>query len=168
MEAASKIQAYYRAYLTRRKAFAEISNIATRFETIKSTFVAPPNIDYQVDGAITSIVISTSFNQIPSSESKLPSPKLAYTSNNTPIHAYNEDLNRLLSALDGIESGGDQTVRDRRKRLAHAVEIEAQRMETWVLKLWEGRFADASRPLHNAAAGDHPPTGAVQDVRGLD
>jgi len=150
MEAALKIQTFYRSHLTRRKALSTISNISAQFDKIKSTFHPHCRIDYTAgNNTISTINVSHPFDQfdIPSSDPPACLPKLAYTSTNTPIHAYTESLNRLLSTLDGIESGGDRVVREKRKQMVLAVEREAQRMERWILAVWESAL-NSSLPEH--------------------
>jgi len=66
-------------------------------------------------------------------------PPLAYTSNNAPFHQYNEDLSRLLTKLDAVESGGDKSIREKRRDLARRVEREAERVEQWKDTVWESR-----------------------------
>ena len=65
-----------------------------------------------------------------------PIPSLTYSSINTPIHQYEEELNRLLTALDAVESGGDRKIRESRRELVKKVEKEAQRLERWKVTVW--------------------------------
>jgi len=150
IEAASKIQAFYRSRLTRRMALSTISSISSKFNTLVSSFHPPNEIDYRTEGGdalgVVSIPVHYPFEQFDGSSMTSTSqsiPKLAYTTTNKPIHAYIEDLNRLLSALDAIESGGDGLVRGKRKQLAQAVESEAQRLDRWISGVWE-----AAQGLH--------------------
>lgn len=127
-------------------ALSTISDISTRFNAIKSTFHPPSKVDYRTDGStLVTIPVHYPFDQFDSPSSTPNVPKLAYTSTNKPIHAYTEDLNRLLSALDAIESGGDNLVREKRKQLAQAVESEAQRLDKWVSAVWEAAHSQESR-----------------------
>ena len=63
-------------------------------------------------------------------------PRLAYTKQNYPIHAYMEKLNVLLMKLDGVESHGSKQVRERRKQTAKSIEMEAERIEKLVKDIW--------------------------------
>ncbi|CAL1698297.1 unnamed protein product [Somion occarium] len=65
-------------------------------------------------------------------------PPLAYTPTNAPLHHYYEELNRLLTALDAVESHGDKTVREQRRELARKVEREAERIQRWKVAVWKG------------------------------
>lgn len=67
--------------------------------------------------------------------------KLAYTSPNAPLHAYTEALIRLLNRLDAIESGGDRTVRERRREVVRGIEKEAEGVERWWRDVWRGWVA---------------------------
>jgi hypothetical protein len=63
--------------------------------------------------------------------------KLAYTSNNGPIHMYNEELSRLLVSLDAIESWGSKSVREQRREGVRRIEMEARRVETLYEGIWK-------------------------------
>jgi hypothetical protein len=69
-------------------------------------------------------------------ESTPSSVKLAYTSTNLPIHAYNEELSRLLVALDAVESYGGKKVRRERREVVRTVEEEAGRVERLIGIVW--------------------------------
>ncbi|KAF8699911.1 BAG domain, partial [Rhizoctonia solani] len=58
-----------------------------------------------------------------------PSPKLAYTANNAPVHGYEHALTGLLTKLDGLESCGDAEVRKARKEAVKRVEEELKRLD---------------------------------------
>lgn len=64
-------------------------------------------------------------------------PKLAYTPTNAPVHTYEEELSRILTKLDGVESGGDKTVREQRREAVRRVEKEAERIEQIKAGLWK-------------------------------
>ncbi|KZT37960.1 hypothetical protein SISSUDRAFT_986994, partial [Sistotremastrum suecicum HHB10207 ss-3] len=102
VEAASKIQAFVRAALARKRAVAALAPIQASFESITSSFVCPDVLDFN-----------------PKSTS---SAKLSYTPNNTSVHAYEDSLMRLLSKLDAVHSGGDKRIRTARKSLAKKIE----------------------------------------------
>jgi hypothetical protein len=62
--------------------------------------------------------------------------KLAYTAKNAPVHLYVEELSRILTKLDSVESGGDRQVRNKRRNLARRVEKEAERVEKLKVLIW--------------------------------
>ncbi|GAA5979854.1 hypothetical protein JCM11641_002720 [Rhodosporidiobolus odoratus] len=59
----------------------------------------------------------------------LQNPKLAFSPPNAPVHAYEEELTRLMTELDGVDSGGDEQVRGKRKQLVVEVQEELTRVE---------------------------------------
>lgn len=63
-------------------------------------------------------------------------PKLAYTPTNAPLHVYYEELSRILTKLDGVQSGGHEDVRLKRRELARRVEREAERVERIRVLVW--------------------------------
>jgi hypothetical protein len=127
-EAATKIQTQYRIH----RSLCAISELASRFESLKASFVHPTTIDYQAgDGTIVSV---------PVPETPVPQAadgaKLAFTQTNVPLHTYTELLSRLLVALDAVESRGDRKVRERRRNVVRAVEAEAGRVEAFWRGVW--------------------------------
>ena len=56
-------------------------------------------------------------------------PKLTFDAANKPVLELDDGLTKLLLALDGVESDGDATVRDERKRLVKAVEAEIDKLD---------------------------------------
>ena len=86
-------------------------------------------------------------------------PKLAYSPTNAPLHAYEEELNRILGALDAVESNGDMGVRSARRELARAVEREAEKVERWrgvVWRWWVESQKVASAPAPAPAPAPEP------------
>lgn len=79
-----------------------------------------------------------------SSPTTTNTPKLAYNSTNSRLHAYVEALSRLLLKLDGIESWGDASVRKSRRRVVGKVEGEASKVDSY----WKAAWANyASRKV---------------------
>jgi hypothetical protein len=70
------------------------------------------------------------------SESTFPA-RLAFTPTNVPIRSYDEDLNRILTKLDAVESWGQKKVRQRRRDVVRNVELEAARIETVWAEVWK-------------------------------
>ncbi|KDQ55907.1 hypothetical protein JAAARDRAFT_103805, partial [Jaapia argillacea MUCL 33604] len=142
-EAAIKIQSAYRQYAHRRSALSQIDQIRQQFQTLKSSFRMPAKVDFTIeDGKVVTVDTTkistpntplhpdpTTFGADRSIGSSSSQPKLAFTPNNVPLHAYDEELNRLLGKLDAIESGGDGGVREKRKGCVRDVESEAVRIE---------------------------------------
>lgn len=144
-EAARKIQEAYRAHASRALALRTIDNHRTKFAHLKAGFCFPPSLDFAtapgthdhvsvpVDPAALAALLA---DGVSVEEGRSRRPQLAYTSQNAPVHAYLEELNRLLSALDAVESGGDKEVRERRKGVVREVEAEAERVEAVVGEVW--------------------------------
>ncbi|KAG7449548.1 uncharacterized protein BT62DRAFT_1048578 [Guyanagaster necrorhizus] len=120
-----------------QKSLGTIQTLQQKFEGLKTTFTWPSHIDFDLDGEVISVSTDSS------SEPRLTPPKLAYTIRNTPLHAYNESLNRLLVQLDAVQSWGEQEVRERRKRVVSIVEAEAVRVERRWKAVWEGKGINA-------------------------
>ena len=64
------------------------------------------------------------------------SPKLAYSSTNYALHAHIESLSKLLLQLDGVQSWGQASVRDRRKGVVKEIEGELARIERYWKAVW--------------------------------
>ncbi|KAK0226062.1 hypothetical protein IW262DRAFT_736572 [Armillaria fumosa] len=120
-----------------QKSLDTIQTIQKKFEDVKTTFSWPTYIDFERNGEVISISTDGS------SEPRLAIPKLAYTNRNTPLHAYNESLNRLLVQLDAVESLGELDVRERRKHVVSMVEAEAAKVERGWKAVWEGKSVNA-------------------------
>ncbi|THG98844.1 hypothetical protein EW026_g3399, partial [Hermanssonia centrifuga] len=148
--AAEKIQSFWRRHGPRRLALRTISELNNTFESLKATFSLPCTLEYQVTVAQgpTNSVISVptdGFREPSNSEDimqididSLPKiPKLAYTPTNTPVHMYEEQLSRILTRLDDVQSGGDKEVRRKRRELARKVETEAERIEWVKMEVWK-------------------------------
>ncbi|KAI0776745.1 hypothetical protein BD413DRAFT_446705, partial [Trametes elegans] len=149
--AAEKIQEAYRAHSARKQSLKSIATLRKRFLNAKSNFTLPTTLDYETtlpgestigrDGRPhTTVTVDPSVSLPSPSLSAADThdadpfahvPKLAYTPTNAPIHAYEEELSRILSALDAVESRGDAGVRAARRELARMVEREAERVERW-------------------------------------
>ncbi|KAK0212701.1 hypothetical protein DFS33DRAFT_57355 [Desarmillaria ectypa] len=120
-----------------QKSLDTIQTIQKKFEELKTTFTWPSHVDFELNGEVVSVSTGGS------SERRFTPPKLAYTNRNTPLHAYNESLSRLLVQLDAVESWGEQEVRERRKHVVSMVETEAARVERGWNTMWEGKSVNA-------------------------
>ena len=113
----------------RTQRLQELDRLAARFQDLERNFSPPPaaKLVFQPRASLTA-------------------PKLEYNSTNAPIHGYEEGLTRLLTELDGVESGGDVKVRTTRKALATKVEGEAQRVEKWRRDVFGAKQAGGQGP----------------------
>ncbi|PCH43112.1 hypothetical protein WOLCODRAFT_153174 [Wolfiporia cocos MD-104 SS10] len=137
--AAHKIQEAFRAHAARTHALRTISELRARFAALAADFRLPTALDFVLaaGGHVSVPVAALLRAHAPQPDARAGSrPELAYTSQNAPVHAYLEELSRLLSALDAVESHGVVEVRDRRKQLVREVEAEAQRVERCVAEVW--------------------------------
>lgn len=128
-EAASTIQRVYRVH----HALRTVRSLSSQFEQLRDHFQRPGKLDFQGPGGE---IIAVDV-QCPPASLPPTSPKLAYTSTNVPLHGYVESLNRLLVALDAVESHGAREVRDVRKQVVRMVEQEASAIEKWWKNIWE-------------------------------
>ncbi|GAA5867775.1 hypothetical protein JCM3774_003407 [Rhodotorula dairenensis] len=113
----------------RTQRLQELDRLAARFQELERKF-SPP--------AASQLVFQP--------KASPTAPKLEYNSTNAPVHGYEEGLTRLLTELDGVESGGDVQVRTTRKALASRVEGEAQRVEKWRREVFEAKRAGRPGP----------------------
>ncbi|KAF9497391.1 hypothetical protein BDN71DRAFT_1444863 [Pleurotus eryngii] len=144
-EAALTIQRAYRVH----HALRAVKSLSSQFEQLRDNFQRPSKLDFQ---GPSSEIITIDVHCPPAS---IPptSPKLAYTSTNVPLHGYVELLNRLLVALDAVESHGAREVRDMRKQVVRMVEHEASAIEQWWKNMWERR--DPAAEETEGSRNDH-------------
>jgi hypothetical protein len=126
----------YRAHEARASSLQTLRALSQSFETLKNSFRFPSILDFTISGNTISIPTTNITTGIPEELSAGVTPKLAYTPTNTALHAYEEELNKLLAKLDAVESGGDPAVRDARRVLVRTVEGEAVRLEKWRAEVW--------------------------------
>ncbi|KAJ7153524.1 hypothetical protein C8R43DRAFT_1002349 [Mycena crocata] len=126
-EAATKIQTQYRIH----RSLLTISELASKFDSLKASFVPPTTIDYQGADGIVSVPVVAKSSPAPAENAKL-----AFTPMNVPLHTYTELLSRLLVALDAVESRGDRRVRERRRSVVRTIEAEAARLEEFWRSVW--------------------------------
>ncbi|KAH7345727.1 hypothetical protein B0J17DRAFT_48151 [Rhizoctonia solani] len=92
---------------------AAVQSILSSFTTLRSEFKFPTQLDF------------------------LPgSSKLAYTTNNAPLHGYEHALTGLLTRLDAVESYGDDGVRRARKEAVKTIEKELERLDEMKAETW--------------------------------
>ncbi|KAG8932468.1 hypothetical protein FRC02_001092 [Tulasnella sp. 418] len=102
--------------LRRTASLDSISGLQARFDSLKATFTFPSNLEF---------------------DSHDSTPTLVYNSNNAPFSKYENDLTRLLTKLDEVESNGDENIREVRKRLVRSVEAELDSLDKKKAELWE-------------------------------
>lgn len=142
-EAASKIQSLYRTYTARKAAFADVEAIKQSFESLRSSFSCPTSLEFQDDHAAPD-----------TSATPEARPRLAYTSSNTPVHAYEDQLVKLLQKLDAIESHGDPRVRDARRTIVKAIEEELGNIDATIRRMWEECVNSAKTPTQEGTDSD--------------
>lgn len=131
--AAQTIQTFFR----QRKSITSIKAISERFNHLKQRFHFPSTVDFILaSGQIVSVDVATIESEPSSNPETDTTSKLAYSSNNAPIHMYNEELSRLLVSLDAIESWGAKSVRDQRREAVRRIETEAGRVESMYERIW--------------------------------
>ncbi|KZS89369.1 hypothetical protein SISNIDRAFT_552148 [Sistotremastrum niveocremeum HHB9708] len=94
--AATRIQAFYRHFLRRKRSISALTCIRGSFDTIASNFVSPPSISPNSSSAI---------------------KELSFTTATVLIEDYEQSLLRLLSRLDAVEPLDDVSVSVVRKYL---------------------------------------------------
>ncbi|GAA6033353.1 hypothetical protein JCM8097_006707 [Rhodosporidiobolus ruineniae] len=125
----------------------QLAALRTKFTSLQSGF-RPPSL-----AELSFLPTSTAFN-----------PKLAFTKQNAPVHAYEEALTRLLTELDGVESGGDPEVRGERKKLVVEVEKELERVEREVRKkAWEVQHEGGGKAEEKGVEVDGGKNGPADD-----
>ncbi|GAA5894141.1 hypothetical protein JCM5296_001022 [Sporobolomyces johnsonii] len=126
-------------------ALSQLASLSATLSSLAHSFQVPDSLTFQPT--------ATSSN-----------PKLTYTSNNAPLHAYEERLTRLLTELDGVDSGGDPEIRAQRKRLVHEVERELEKLDAIRRREWE-RQQQQQQQRERTTAGErgraNEPVGAA-------
>lgn len=91
------------------KSLEQLSTLSTKLSELISSFKLT-KLDFQPTSTSDSI-------------------KLAFTSQNAPFLAFEDSLTRLLIELDGVESGGNEIIRNGRKKLVKEIENELSKLE---------------------------------------
>jgi len=108
-----------------------VDNVLSKFVSLKSSFTFPATLDF-----------------LPSPEhSSAPTPKLAYTPNNAPLHQYEHLLTGLLTQLDAVELYGDIEVRKARKDAVRQIEQELEELDRRKLRNWTSQFAPSTESV---------------------
>ncbi|EAU87601.2 hypothetical protein CC1G_09698 [Coprinopsis cinerea okayama7 len=148
-EAATLIQNKYRIH----RSLKAIDELRKEFYVHKDRFSFPSSIDFQKPGGGEGYISVPA--PPPSDETDESSPmdvdgqpdgKLAYTSHNYNIHAYNEFMMKQLTKLDGVESFGEKAVRNRRRGVVKEIEREILKLENWWKRAWR-EYVASQEPL---------------------
>lgn len=143
-EAASKIQNRYRVH----RSLQTIANLERQFKESQARFTFPSSIDFQRPGNDAQDHVSVPASRHPDSVASdsgdsmdvnsQTEGKLAYTSNNFSLNAYLDEMLKLLTKLDGVESWGEKAVREKRRNVVKEIEIEMARVDGY----WKGVWRD--------------------------
>ncbi|KIM41715.1 hypothetical protein M413DRAFT_444959 [Hebeloma cylindrosporum] len=136
--AASRIQREYRVHQASRA----LDDIASQFKQLQQEFAYPRVIDFKKPGGERGH-ITVPANRPPSDftdealkEVSDCEGKLDYTSTNYPLHAYSDALDKLLMKLDGVESRGEKSIREKRRGIVKEIEKEVSRLDWYWRQAW--------------------------------
>ncbi|TFK90897.1 hypothetical protein K466DRAFT_596554 [Polyporus arcularius HHB13444] len=153
---AANLLKFYRARRARKLSLGAIKEIEDALRKLEEAFEFPEHLDFA--------------NPAPSdatAESDSDEPgRLAYSSNNTPIHAYEHALNVLLTRLDAVESNGDLEVRGRRKEVVKEVERALEVIERRVEESRERSRERRASSVASVEAEAAPAVVAEEEVKG--
>ncbi|KAG9041436.1 hypothetical protein FS837_012267 [Tulasnella sp. UAMH 9824] len=119
--------------------FSSLNAIQTQFDALKAAFSFPANAEFD------------------SSSSSSDVPKLTYASVNAPVHQYENELVKLLTKLDAVESDGAESIRGARKALVIAVEKELTRLDEQKREAW-AKSSPVEPEVASAASSESEPT----------
>ncbi|KAI0830325.1 hypothetical protein BC628DRAFT_1474239 [Trametes gibbosa] len=153
---AERLLKFYHARRARKLSLAQITSVEDALRKLESTFEFPPHLDFV--NPVPADAPSVAENSTDSDE---PGP-LAYTPNNSPVHAYEHALSELLTQLDAVESNGDLSVRGRRKEVVREVERALEEIERRVEESRE-RERERSRERRRSAASSPAPSASTSD-----
>lgn len=138
--------------------FYALGALDGRFRQLKASFSAPHTLEFMVDDkpiGIDCTAMSASIDVDEEAQVNIAeAPSLAYTPTNIGFRRYNEDIDRIISEIDAVDSAGDISIREKRIQLMKTVQAEVQRLEFWIRRVWAMRpkeacstVADDVRPL---------------------
>ncbi|KAG8949372.1 hypothetical protein FRC04_008607 [Tulasnella sp. 424] len=113
--------------------FTSIDAIQSRFDNLKSTFVFPATPQFESATSTSSGV-----------------PRLSYASSNTSVHEYENELTKLLTKLDAVESDGAESIRGARKALVVAVENELEKLDEEKKTAWRNSVVEEETSAHTS------------------
>lgn len=147
---AAKLLQFYRARRARRLSLTEIETVEDALRKLEDAFELPEHLDFNSVSPVPESPISEEGSE----------QKLAYTPNNTPVHAYEHALNELLTRLDAVESNGDDEVRGRRREVVKEVERALEAMQH---NVEASRERERERSKERCQASE-PPAPAEADI----
>lgn len=121
------------------QSFASIEAVESQFTALKTNFEFPANVEFEHG-----------------------SSELAFTPVNAPVKQYENDLAKLLTKLDSIDSDGTESIRGARKALVHVVEAELDRVEGLKAEAWQKKSETV------VATVEEPTQSAEETVQGYD
>ncbi|RPD77270.1 hypothetical protein L226DRAFT_533262 [Lentinus tigrinus ALCF2SS1-7] len=136
------------------RTLGEIKEVEAALRKLQEDFKFPSHLDFVSPAPSVANASSSS-----ASDSDEPG-RLAYTPNNTPVHAYENALNALLTRLDAVESNGDLEVRGRRKEVVKAVEGALEAVER---RVEESRERERQRSREREVASVEPVADVVAE-----
>lgn len=137
-EAAATLQRHFRSHLARRQNLATLTSLATSLYEHQTSFVAPPSLAFAPSPPSSTVDLLSTDTTAPSTASE---PKLAYSSINAPLLAYEDFLVSLLSKIDGVATNQDKIVRRARKELVKRVERELDQLDEIKVQKWNEQQA---------------------------
>ena len=150
-----------------------LSELSTEFERLKSDFSPPQKLNYHdttSDDVVTVAVPSGLFAQVSQMPFSRDTPKasksgdnLKSNENNKPVKEYLRNLEQLLTALDGILTRGNKSVRDQRSKIVRNVMGEIARVEHWIAAVWDHTRQEEDQPNARPSRWSEP-----QEVSFLD
>ncbi|KZT24798.1 hypothetical protein NEOLEDRAFT_394417 [Neolentinus lepideus HHB14362 ss-1] len=119
---------------------AEIDRLEATLSQLLNTFVPPAQIDVVgPQGEIIAVDLSEADSAVkvwPSGMAfPVDIPTLPHTANNTPIHAFTDQLSRLLEELDGVNTRNDEKIKMRRKDVVRVVVEELDNTDEWMKRI---------------------------------
>ncbi|KIO28919.1 hypothetical protein M407DRAFT_21994 [Tulasnella calospora MUT 4182] len=121
--------------------FTSLDAIQSRFDALKSSFVFPNTPQFESAEAMSS-----------------GAPRLSYSSSNSSVHEYENELTKLLTELDAVESDGAESVRGARKALVVAIEKELEKLDEEKKTAWRNSVVELNAPGAVAESKSAPET----------
>lgn len=113
--------------------FTSLDTIQSRFDNLKSTFAFPATPQFESATSTSSGV-----------------PRLSYASSNASVHEYENELTKLLTKLDAVESDGAESIRGARKALVVAVENELEKLDEEKKTTWRNSIVEEETSAHTS------------------
>jgi hypothetical protein len=138
-----------------RNALTKIHALRAEHANLRASFSFPPTLDYVLSTTTPNakLLVTLSTNDMPhptviapydASLSLNREGKLAFTPTNAPLHGHVEALNQLLLQLDGVDSAGEESVRNARREAVQLIEGELKAIEQRWMSIWTKTVRSAS------------------------